>query len=151
MADDLRGVIAVVTGSFVIAGGSTIAGINAFDGQVGWVMLGFVIFTAGYAISQRGVHADGAPALSGLSGDSASTLVLRIGLIVAGLAGIAYGVTAFSQTILHPSLENAILSGISSIGGYMLAHVGVNQTGLGWSYFSQARQATAFIGRGRDR
>lgn len=35
--------------------------------------------------------------------------------------------TALTQTILDPALWSASLSGVSSIGGYMFAHVGMNE------------------------
>lgn len=148
MVDDHRGLAAVVVGSVVIAVGSTLAGINAFEGRVWWVLLGFVLFIGGYAVSQFGVHVDGVPASDDLAEDDSWSLVLRCLLLSIGVAGIAVGVTMFAQTILDPSLEKAILSGISSIGGYMVAHVGINQTGLGWSFF---REIEAAVVNGRRR
>jgi hypothetical protein len=123
-----------VIGSVLVAGGSTLAGLYAFEGRLPVVMLGFLVFIAGYRVSQVGVHADGS-ALDPAVLDVDRPSLPRVGLLVVGWVGIAYGVVMFSQTVLQPSLSNAVLSGIASIGGYMAAHVGINGTGLGDSVF----------------
>ncbi|WP_267643323.1 hypothetical protein [Haloarchaeobius amylolyticus] len=119
----------VVLGSLVIAAGSTIAGLYAFEGRVALVMAGFLLFTWGYQLSQHGVHRGGIR----FGGLETSRLIRRATLLVIGWIGIAFGVTLFAQTILDPSLSNAAFSGVSSIGGYMFAHVGINGVGLGHS------------------
>lgn len=145
MDTDARGVASVVVGSLLVAGGSTLAGINAFAGRVAWVVLGFALFVAGYGVSQYGVHADGWPAdaagvvTPGPARDSLPTLVLRGGLLIVGITGIAVGVTTFARTILVPSFENAVISGVFSIGGYMVAHLAVNRDGLGWAFVTAIR------------
>ncbi|MFB6301886.1 MAG: hypothetical protein ABEH78_03355 [Haloferacaceae archaeon] len=134
MTSDLRGMLSVIVGSLTIALGSTLAGINAFDGEVTWVLLGFIIFVVGYVLSQHGLHASGgAFHVASLKSKSRASLVFQAILLTVGVIFIALGVTMFSQTILNVSLEAAVLSGISSIGGYMCAHVGINREGLGES------------------
>lgn len=131
----------VVAGSVVIAAGAALAGLYAFEGNVPVVMFGFFLFIAGYRVSQVGTHADGDGLKEELlphGDDSArSEMVVQSVLLVVGWAGIAFGVTLFSQTVLEPSFSNAVLSGVSSIGGYMAAHVGINGVGLGDSLYSR--------------
>lgn len=149
METDARGVVSVVVGSLVIAAGCTLAGINAFSGRVTWVMLGFLLFIAGYGVSQFGVHADDwlTARDGGIVPDSTTTLGFRGALLVLGITGIAVGVTMFGRTILVPRFENAVLSGVSSIAGYMLAHLAINRDGLGWTFFSELSDfITARIG-----
>jgi len=140
----------MICGSVVIAGGSTLAGLFAFQGRLLIVMGGFLIFIAGYRVSQVDLHTGG-DILS-----HPSVFNQRVGrqqvtrgiLLTVGWIGIAFGVTMFSQTILDPSLTNAVLSGVSSIGGYMSAHVGINGVGLGDSVFgSLLDQPTSQSGR----
>lgn len=134
MASDVRGAFSVIIGSLIIAIGSTIAGINSFDGEVGLVTVGFLIFVAGYAISQHGLHASGgAFRLPTVELKPLAVLVFQAVLLTVGIVFISLGVTMFSQTILNPNLDDAVLSGISSIGGYMIAHVGINREGMGES------------------
>lgn len=144
MANDLWGKVSVAVGSLVIAAGSTLAGINAFAGRVPLVALGFVIFIGGYGLSQFGVTATAVPTRERFDGGLAS-FALRGILLVAGVAGIAAGVTLFAQTILTPSWQTAVLSGVSSIGGYMLAHLAVNRVGLGWTFFNRVRELAATL------
>lgn len=131
----------VVLGSFVIATGAALAGLFAFEGNVPVVMFGFFLFIAGYRLSQVGTHADDAGLVDELvpqtDGSITLSALVRAVLLVIGWAGIAFGVTLFSQTVLDPSVSNAVFSGISSIGGYMAAHVGINGVGLGDSLFGR--------------
>ncbi|MDX1746403.1 MAG: hypothetical protein R3324_10740, partial [Halobacteriales archaeon] len=76
---------------------------------------------------------------------STAGLVFQGVLLTVGVVLIALGVTTFSQTILNPSLENAVLSGISSIGGYMCAHVAINREGLGESLIYHPMQSLAGV------
>ncbi|MWG36126.1 hypothetical protein [Halomarina oriensis] len=136
---------AVVAGSVVIATGSAVVGLMAFDGSVGWVTLGFALFVLGYALSQRGADS-GVPTRP--SGDRrAVEVVVRGGLVVGGVVGIAWGVTQFSLTVLDPSLTRAAVAGVSSIGGYIVAHVGVNRDGLGGSFFEPLLDSVRGVGR----
>lgn len=134
MNDRVQRVTSMLIGSLLIASGSAMAGISSFNNQVGLVGLGFIIFVAGYAISQRGLHANES-VLQLISDESKSmgSVMLQVTLLGAGIVFISLGVTLFSQTILNPDVKNAALSGISSIGGYMIAHVGINRSGMGES------------------
>lgn len=139
MSNGHRGIVWTIIGSVIIAIGSTLAGLYAFADRIGVVMLGFLIFIGGYRISQLGMHSDIRTntgvfsRLSNVTIDGA--IAIRVCLLVLGWAGIATGVTLFSQTILDPSISSAVVSGVSSIGGYMCAHVGINGVGLGDSIF----------------
>lgn len=117
----------VFAGSVVIAVGSAIAGIYAFQDHVLLVFLGFLLFFAGYRLSQTGVHDDDQSSLrENIGAVTTSRGIARVGLLGVGGYGIAFGVTTFTQTILDPALSSAVISGVSSIGGYMFAHVGMN-------------------------
>ena len=134
MGSNVRGIFSVFIGSLVIALGSTIAGISSFNRDVELVTVGFMIFVAGYAISQHGLHpGGGAFRLTSAESKSLAVLALQIVLLIVGVSFISVGVTMFSQTILDPNLNDAVISGISSIGGYMIAHVGINREGIGES------------------
>jgi len=137
MVDGFRSVFWPIVGSLIIATGATIAGLFAFEGHTPLVILGFLVFTAGYVVSQFGVRDGGVS--DGVELDTRSLTdpetVARSVFVLVGLLGISVGVTTFSQTILDPSLSSAVLSGVSSITGYMCAHVGINGVGLGDSFF----------------
>lgn len=125
----------VVLGSFIITTGSTIAGIYSFDGRVGFVTVGFVIFTFGYLFSQQRLSLRPRFYYESIKSGSHCLLLFQIIMLVMGHVFIGYGMTLFAQTILEPSVSNVVLSGISTMGGYMCAHVGVNRKGLGESIF----------------
>ncbi len=116
----------VVLGSLLIAAGSGMAGLFAFENRVLPVFAGFLLFFLGYLVSQFGVHRGGPSVDPRRVARPSAGHVARLGLLVLGGFGTAYGVTLFTQTILDPSPTNAVLSGVSSIGGYMFAHVGMN-------------------------
>lgn len=128
----LRSHFQTILGSVVIALGASIAGLYSFRGDVPIVMFGFLLFILGYRLSQVGITEMFGQNVT--DGNGLSSVSRGIFLIV-GWIGIAFGVTLFSQTILSPSVSNAVLSGVSSIGGYMCAHVGINGVGLGDSIF----------------
>ncbi len=123
----------VVLGSFIITIGSTIAGIYSFNGNVGLVTIGFMIFTFGYLFSQQRLSLRSEYYLKLLESRHRRSLLFQITLLVVGHIAIGYGMTLFAQTILNLSVSNVILSGISTMSGYMCAHVGVNRKGLGES------------------
>ena len=137
MVNELRVAFWPIVGSVIIAVGASTVGLYAFEGRTPIVMLGFLVFIAGYRISQLGVHTDKLSNNITVNTNSVldSGIISRLLLIIIGWIAISIGVTMFSQTILNPSLSNAIFSGISSITGYMCAHVGINGVGLGDSFF----------------
>lgn len=117
----------VLAGSVVIAVGSAMAGLYAFEDRVLPVMVGFMLFFGGYRLSQSRVHGDGGQSLRERVAAAATAWgVARLVLLGIGGFGIAFGVTTFTQTILEPALSSAVVSGVASIGGYMFAHVGMN-------------------------
>lgn len=144
-----------IVGSLVIATGSTLAGLYAFEGNVPVVMFGFLVFIVGYRLSQVGTHAGGDGVLRGavlrVRASATPESFVRGALLFVGWLCIALGVTRFSQTILDPSLSNAALSGVSSIGGYMAAHVGINGVGLGDSVFGPVLERLSGTEGGSDR
>jgi len=125
---DAREAGSLAVGSLLVTAGSGLAGLAAFDDRVWLVTLGFLGFFVGYRVCQFGAHADGATAgfRRSVRGLASPEGLRRAGLLGLGLFGIAYGVTLFSQTIVAPGLGRAALSGVSSIGGYAVAHVGMN-------------------------
>lgn len=115
-------------GSLVVASGITVTGLSAFGGELPFVMLGMVLFIAGYRVSQRGVTEPS---------DEAGTIEITgeklvfWSLLVAGWFFLSVGVMLWAQTVINPSFTAATLAGISSIGGYTLSHLGINRNGLG--------------------
>lgn len=138
------GLFWTIAGSLIVALGSSIAGLYAFRDRIFVVMLGFLLFIAGYRVSQVGIHGSAAGAWDALSLDVTASVrpatVTRGLLLGIGWLGIATGVTLFAQTILEPSTSRAAVAGVSSIGGYMCAHVGINGAGLGDSFLEPIRR-----------
>lgn len=130
MADG-RSFLWVVGGSLIIALGSTIVGIMSFQNNPIGVFFGFLVFVVGYISSQLGSNGEATFERSNLHAAIDRENLLRFVFSILGLGGIAMGVTLFSQTVLDPDITSATLSGVSSIGGYMFAHVGINREGLG--------------------
>ncbi|KAB1190670.1 MULTISPECIES: hypothetical protein [Haloferax] len=136
MDSRLRAGVWTVVGSIFIAVGSTVAALAAFEDRVSVVLFGFLVFIFGYGVSQLGTYSAWTERDELLGNTSVGWhQALRGGLLVAGWIGIAFGVTLFTQTILRPSLQKAVLSGLTSITGYMAAHVGINGVGVGESVF----------------
>lgn len=136
-----------IMGSVVIALGASIAGLYSFRGDTPIVMFGFLLFILGYRLSQVGIA--GILRLEATDGNGLSSVSRGI-LLIVGWIGIAFGVTLFSQTILSPSVSNAVFSGVSSIGGYMCAHVGINGVGLGDSIFGPVHDGLDRVFQGRN-
>lgn len=125
----------IIVGSLIIAIGSSIAGIMSFRNRSSVVMIGFLVFVLGYWTSQLGVHDTSNIRIEQVRQGFTRQNVLRLLFALIGLGGIAWGVTLFSQTVLDPNVATAMMSGVSSIGGYMFAHVGINRNGVGESIF----------------
>jgi|GEM_PF-4059136 len=118
-----------LTGSALIIGGSTIAGIFSFQNRVWIVFLGFTCFLEGYRTAQRGRDWL-TPLRAPLRGTNTTKAVIReatrLFLMLIGVSIIALGVTKFAQTIIDPSALDAAVAGIYSIGGYIWAHTVLN-------------------------
>lgn len=147
MQRPLKSHLWTITGSLVIAFGASIAGLYSFRGDVPIVMFGFLLFILGYRLSQVGLRGMLEQDLTDRNGLSSAS---RGVLLIVGWIGIAVGVTRFSQTILSPSVSNAVFSGVSSIGGYMCAHVGINGIGLGDSIFGPVHESLDRVFQGGD-
>lgn len=122
----------LVAGSLLVTAGSGLAGVYAFENRVSVVAVGFLLFFVGYRTAQFGVHRDHETPLGdalrrSLRSAARRERARRGACLAVGLVGIAYGVTLFSQTIVDPDLSRAAFSGLWSIGGYMFAHVGMNE------------------------
>lgn len=118
-----------LVGSALIVGGSTLAGLFSFQGRVWVVFVGFVCFLEGYRTAQRGedwLATLRAPLRGQVTVSAFAREFTRWGLMLVGVYGIALGVTTFSQTIIDPSVRDAAVAGVYSIGGYIWAHTILN-------------------------
>lgn len=121
----------LLAGTAIVTAGAGLAGVYAFDGRVGPVALGFVLFFVGYRASQFGVYRWPERTVMGatrrtIDGFASRQGAVRFGALLLGALGIAYGVTLFSQTIIEPAVRRAVVAGVTSIVGYMCAHFGMN-------------------------
>lgn len=118
-------------GTLIITAGAGLAGVFAFEGRVAPVAFGFALFFVGYRAAQFGVYrwpertvADAVRAT--VAGFATAKGAVQFVALLLGAIGIAYGVTLFSQTIIEPTVRSAVIAGVTSIGGYMCAHFGMN-------------------------
>lgn len=119
------------TGTFVITIGAGLAGVYAFEGRLIPVVFGFALFFVGYRASQFGVYqwperTVRSAARGTIGGFASRRGAVQGGALLFGAVGIAYGVTLFSQTIIEPAVQSAVVAGVTSVGGYMCAHFGMN-------------------------
>jgi hypothetical protein len=125
-------------GSLLVATSFTLVGRYAFQGSVFNVFAGYLVFVAGYKACWYGVHQEGgfdklrAALTEGFqeSLDFVETNPVNYILIAVGVYSAAFGTVAFTVMIENPSIHQAILSGATSFGGYVMAHEGVNEVPL---------------------
>jgi len=121
----------VVAGSALVVAGSSIAGLYSFRGDVPIVFVGFCLFVAGYFVARDG-WAVLSPFEYAVDGVESSVRtehpVIRGGLGLVGILGIAAGVTQFSLTVVDPSVVGAVQAGVYSVGGYAWTHVVIHQS-----------------------
>lgn len=120
----------LLAGAVMITIGSGLAGIYSFRGRFVPVAFGFVLFFVGYRVSQFGVHQwpDRGIADAISLDDSVmdrGILAKRGSAIAVGPLLIGGGVTLFSQTIIDPSIESAVVAGVVSVAGYVVSHYGM--------------------------
>ncbi len=120
----------LVVGAVIISIGSGLAGVYSFQGQFVVVSIGFVLFFAGFQLSQFGVHQWPERRLTDVlvintGQTNTETLLKRGTAVVVGPLLIGGGVTLFSQTIIDPSLVFTIVAGILSVVGYVVSHYGL--------------------------
>jgi len=120
----------LLVGSLLIAGGSTIALIRAFEGATLPVYAGFLLFFTGYRLSQYGLHEHDPDAsiTNQVRGQIRRVNLKDTFMIVIGGFSLSYGFSTFIQGVNTGSTETAVLSGILMLGGYMVAHLAVNNT-----------------------
>lgn len=102
------------------------------------VMIGYVLFLAGYKICWYGVHHDGG--IEDLVHMPESSLVKAVEFlkteswkyltIIAGLYLASYGTIEFFEFVSQPSIQTGIKTGLVGFTGYILAHEGVNEVPL---------------------
>lgn len=152
--DRRRRLLALLLGSGLVVGGSSVAGLFAFEGAVLPVFLGFCAFLIGYRVVQFGepvespdrvdggatadddvgpahgaiVDDDVGPTHGAIVDDDvgAGQRLGRLALLAVGMLGIATGVTMFAQTVLDPGVADAVAAGVVSVGGYAVAHAGLH-------------------------
>ncbi len=120
----------LLVGAVIISVGSGLAGIYSFRGQFIVVTVGFVFFFIGFQLSQFGVHQWPERRLTDILDFKKSqienkTLITRGGAVAIGPLLIGGGVTMFSQTIIDPTITDAILAGVVSVIGYVISHYGL--------------------------
>lgn len=126
----------VLVGSILVAIGAGTAALYGFANQYYHIYAGLLLFTVGYELinyTTTAEHLWGAEKLRDLVHGVASDPVPVISVLVligAGVGSMAEGIRLFSQLILasEPSVTATVLSGVMSFGGYVVAHIGVNQS-----------------------
>lgn len=129
-------VASLVLGTLIISAGWTITGVSAFDGNVPAVILGYMLFIAGYKLSWYGTHSvNNLRQLKQFLNTLKPTLTKHIRrdwdnyiLISIGLIFVGYGTTIFAEIITGELIVfKTVLAGILCFGGYMVSHEGVNE------------------------
>lgn len=117
-------------GSLLIAAGSTLALIRSFEGATLPVYAGFLLFFLGYRLSQYGLHEHdpGASIASQVQDQVDRVNAKDTFMIIIGGLSLSYGFSTFIQGVNAGSTETAIFSGVLMLGGYMVAHLAVNNT-----------------------
>lgn len=122
---------ALVAGSVLVIAGSSIAGLYSFEGRIPVVFMGFCLFVVGYFLARDG-WAIPSPLDHPLRDVELSVRtdhpLVRSGVGLVGVYGIAIGVTQFSLTVVDPNLIGAVKAGVYSIGGYAWTHVVIHQS-----------------------
>lgn len=125
-----RHLLWVAIGSTTIAAGSTIALINGFQGTAAPVYGGLILFVLGYRITQYGIHEHDPdqPLLTQLTDQTTDIDIKTIIMITIGGFALSYGFTTFIQSISNAALTMAGAGGLMMLGGYMIAHLAINNT-----------------------
>ena len=122
-------------GSLLVAASFTWVGLYAFQKVLPGVVTGFLLFVAGYKICWYGAHHEGSlndlkAVVLEVSRESFNELFSKPSnyiLILIGVTCASYGTLLFAEIIISFKFPQAILSGIFSSLGYVLAHEGVNE------------------------
>ncbi len=143
MPGDFRSLLWLLSGNALVVSGIAISGLGGFSNNLLYVMLGILFFISGYRIAQFGAETD--PDTKEKTNETGYLPRLyRIPLVVIGWLTISYGVTAWTQVVLSPSLTGGVIAGTSSIGGYITAHIGINGAGIGsWTLETNMRKRLA--------
>lgn len=121
----------VVAGSALVVTGASVAGLYSFRGAVSVVFVGFCLFVVGYFLARDGwavLHPRTHVSTDAESRLHAGHPLVRSGVGLVGVFGIAAGVTKFSLTVVDPSLAGAVRAGAYSVGGYAWTHVVIHQS-----------------------
>jgi hypothetical protein len=120
----------LLVGSLLIAAGSTLALIRSFEGATLPVYAGFLLFFLGYRLSQYGLHEHDPTAsiISQVRGQAERVNLKDTFMIIIGGFSLSYGFSTFIQGVNTGTTETAIFAGVLMLGGYMVAHLAVNNT-----------------------
>lgn len=128
--------LGVLAGSVLVSLGAGTAALFGFSGQYMYTYTGLLSFAIGYELIDYITTVEKSAEPKNLRGIVHGTVTDPIDAISAlvltgvGIASITEGILVFSGVILapHPSTTSAIMAGIMCFGGYVVAHIGVNQS-----------------------
>jgi hypothetical protein len=125
-----RKLLAIPAGSLLLCFGGSVTAVAAFHNRFWPTWGGFVLFAAGYRVAQLGAHGPGRtnsslhPALH----VSPRHLARKYGLLAAGTGTAAYGGMIGAQAVETLAVPQMALAGICMSGGYVIGHIGLNNS-----------------------
>ncbi len=123
----------LAAGSLMVALSGTLVGKYAFESNVAGVFLGYTLFVVAYKTCWYGAQQEGniSDTIKGVREFSGRNLLeekpWRYLMILLGVYLAAHGTTEFAGVVAEPEVLDGIEAGISTFGGYILAHEGVNE------------------------
>lgn len=122
------------TGSLLIALSGTLVGKYAFESNVIGVFIGYILFIIAYKTCWYGVHNKGEirnakDRFKDFSENSRQFGVepWKYLMMLLGVYLASHGTTEFAAVVAEPELLTGVEAGISTLGGYILAHKVVNE------------------------
>lgn len=134
MSRELTRYISLVVGSLIVALSGTIVAIYSPPNNIIGVFLGYIVFVLGYKTCWFGSHQkEGIKSLKSLKNSysikeiSLKDNLEKFILVVLGLYLASYGTVQFFNLVENPGLIKGLETGLTSFGGYIMAHEAVNE------------------------
>ena len=126
--------ISLIIGSLTVALSGTVVAVHAPSGQNYGVSAGYIIFVLGYKTCWFGSHQkEGIESIKQLKNNHSLTRInlreniTQYFLIFGGLYLASYGTIEFFNLVENPGILKGIETGLTSFGGYIMAHEAVNE------------------------
>lgn len=126
--------VSLIAGSLIVALSGTVVAVHAPSGQTYGVFIGYILFVLGYKTCWFGSHQkEGIESIKQLKNDfSLDRINLKDNLtqhflIFGGLYLASYGTVEFFSLVENPGILKGLETGLTSFGGYIMAHEAVNE------------------------